>query len=298
MTARTTSRKARKGDRDIDSSVHGNRVWRWVLYTAMVILAVLFLFPLVYMVASSFKPDDQVLTNSQSLEAFLPIPFNGLENYLAAFERAEFGRVFMNSVIISASIVGLGLIVNSLCGYALARLDFPGRKILIGLVIALIIIPFEALAVPLLFMGAEVNWLDTYQIQILPFIANPLFIFLFYTFFLGLPRSLEEAARIDGAGPFQVFWKVAAPLAKPAYATVAILSFLFAWAQFLWPSIVTRGVDVRPLPVGIGVFQVTPPISWGDIMAYTVMMTLPLLIIFLIFQRQFVQGVASSGVKG
>lgn len=298
MTARTAPKKRNKGGRDVDSSVHGNRVWRWVLYAVMTGLAILFLFPLIYMLASSFKPDDQVLTNSQSLEAFLPVPFTGLDNYVDAFQRAEFGRVFMNSVIIAGSVVGLGLVVNSLCGYALARLDFPGRKILIGLVIALIIIPFEALAVPLLFMGAEVNWLDTYQIQILPFVANPLFIFLFYTFFLGLPKSLEEAARIDGAGPFQVFWKVAAPLAKPAYATVAILSFLFAWAQFLWPSIVTRGVDVRPLPVGIGVFQNTPPISWGDIMAYTVMMTVPLLIIFLIFQRQFVQGVASSGVKG
>jgi len=298
MTTSTAPKKLKRGDRNVDSSVRGNPVWRWVFYAVLTILAIMFLFPVIYMFASSFKPDNEVLANSQSLEAFLPIPFNGLENYADAFERAEFGRVFANSVIISASIVGLGLVVNSLCGYALARLDFPFRKLLVGLVIALIIIPFEALAVPLLYMGAEANMLDTYQIQILPFIANPLFIFLFYTFFLGLPRSLEEAARIDGAGPFQVFWKVAAPLAKPAYATVAILAFLFAWAQFLWPSIVTRGVDVRPLPVGIGVFQVTPPIAWGDIMAYTVMMTLPLLIIFLIFQRQFVQGVASSGVKG
>jgi multiple sugar transport system permease protein len=147
-------------------------------------------------------------------------------------------------------------------------------------------------------MGAEVGWLDTYQIQVLPFIASPLFIFLFYTFFLGIPRSLEEAAMIDGAGPVKVFTNVAMPLAKPAYATVAILGFLFSWGQFLWPSIVTRGVEVRPLPVGIGVFATTPPISWGDIMAYTVLMTLPLLAIFLVFQRQFVQGVASSGVKG
>jgi multiple sugar transport system permease protein len=177
-------------------------------------------------------------------------------------------------------------------------LRFRGRALALGLVIALIIIPFEMLAVPLLFMGAEVGWLDTYQIQILPFIANPLFIFLFYTFFLSIPRSLEEAARIDGAGQIQVFTKVVAPLAKPAYATVAILGFLFSWGQFLWPSMVTRGVSVRPLPVGIGVFKTTPPVSWGDIMAYTVLMTLPLLIIFLIFQRQFVQGVASSGVKG
>lgn len=298
MTARTTSKKPRKGDRDIDSSVHGSPVWRWVLYAVMIILAGLFLFPLIYMFASSFKPDDQVLSNSQSLEAFLPTPFNGFENYADAFERAEFGRVFLNSVIISASIVGLGLIVNSLCGYALARLDFPGRKILVGLVIALIIIPFEALAVPLLFMGAEVNLLDTYQIQILPFIANPLFIFLFYTFFLGIPRSLEEAARIDGAGPIRVFTTIAAPLAKPAYATVAILGFLFTWGQFLWPTMVTRGPDVRPLPVGINVFYNLPPQSWGDIMAFATMMILPLLVIFLIFQRQFIQGVASSGVKG
>lgn len=292
----TTTTKTSK--RDVSSGVRSNPSWRWFYYAAMVVFAGLFLFPLVYMVSSSFKPDDQVLANSQSLEAFLPIPFVGLENYADAIDRAQFPRVFMNSVIITSVIVGLGLIVNSLFGYALARLRFRGRKFVLGIVIALIIIPFEALAIPLLYMAAEVGWLDTYQIQILPFIAWPLFIFLFYTFFLGIPKSLEEAARIDGAGPFQVFWNVAAPLAKPAYATVAILAFLFSWGQYLWPSMVTRGIDVRPLPVGIGVFQVTAPISWGDIMAYTVLMTLPLLIIFLIFQRQFVQGVASSGVKG
>ncbi len=284
--------------REPSASARSSSVWRWILFASMVGLAVLFLFPLVYMVSSSLKPDDQVLANSQSLEAFLPIPFAGAENYVDAFERAQFPRVFMNSVIISGFIVGLGLVVNSLFGYALARLRFRGRNAVLAFVIALIIVPFEALAVPLLYMGAEIGWLDTYQIQILPFIANPLFIFLFYTFFLGIPKSLEEAARIDGAGPFQVFWKVVAPLAKPAYATVAILGFLFSWGQYLWPSMVTRGVDVRPLPVGIGVFYVTPPVAWGDIMAYAVLMTLPLLVIFLIFQRQFVQGVASSGVKG
>ena len=250
------------------------------------------------MLSSSFKADDQVLANSDSIQAFIPKPFVGLENYTDAIDRAQFPRVFMNSMIISGFIVSLGLIVNSLFGYALARLQFRGKRVVLAVVIALIIIPFEALAVPLLFMGAQVGWLDTYQIQILPFIANPLFIFLFYTFFLSIPKSLEEAARIDGASPTQVFTRVVAPLAKPAYATVAILGFLFSWGQYLWPTMVTRGVDVRPLPVGIGVFKTTPPIAWGDIMAYTVMMTLPLLVIFLIFQRQFVQGVASSGVKG
>ncbi|MEN8234075.1 MAG: carbohydrate ABC transporter permease [Actinomycetota bacterium] len=291
----TTTKSSRS---DVSSGVRANPVWRWVLYAVMVVLAVFFVFPLVYMLVSSFKADQQVLANSDSLKAFLPQPFVGFENYTDAIDRAHFPRVFMNSVIISGFIVGLGLVVNSLFGYALARLRFRGKKLILAMVIALIIIPFEALAVPLLYMGAEVGWLDTYQIQILPFIANPLFIFLFYTFFLGIPKSLEEAARIDGASPMKVFWKVVAPLAKPAYATVAILGFLFSWGQYLWPTMVTRGIDVRPLPVGIGVFKTQPPVANGDIMAYTVMMTLPLLILFLIFQRQFVQGVASSGVKG
>lgn len=275
-----------------------NPVRRWILYAVMVALAFFFLFPLVYMFSSSFKPDDQVLANSQSPEAFVPTPFDGFSNYSDAIDRAQLVRVFFNSVIISGFIVGLGLIVNSLIAYALARLQFKGRGVLLGVIVALIIIPFEALAVPLLYMGAEVGWLDTYQIQILPFIASPLFIFLFYTFFLGIPVSLEEAARIDGANAIQVFTKIVVPLARPAYATVAILGFLFSWGQFLWPSMVTRGPDVRPLPVGIGVFKTTPPISWGDIMAYSVLMTLPVLVIFLVFQRHFVQGVASSGVKG
>lgn len=292
----TTTTGSAKGD--VSSGVRSNPVWRWILYAVMLVLAAFFLFPLVYMLSSSFKADDQVLANSDSIQAFIPKPFIGLENYTDAIDRAQFPRVFMNSMIISGFIVSLGLIVNSLFGYALARLQFRGKRVVLAAVIALIIIPFEALAVPLLFMGAQVGWLDTYQIQILPFIANPLFIFLFYTFFLSIPKSLEEAARIDGASPTQVFTRVVAPLAKPAYATVAILGFLFSWGQYLWPTMVTRGVDVRPLPVGIGVFKTTPPIAWGDIMAYTVMMTLPLLIIFLIFQRQFVQGVASSGVKG
>jgi multiple sugar transport system permease protein len=264
----------------------------------MTVLAGFFLFPLLYMVASSLKADDAVLSGSDSLGAFVPSPSVGLDNYGDAVERASFGRVFLNSVVISGSIVVLGLVVNSLLGYALARLRFAGRRLVIPIVIALVIIPFEALAVPLLYLSAELGWLDTYQVQILPFIANPLFVYLFYTFFLNVPVSLEEAARVDGAGPVRIFVSVVAPLAKPAYATMAILGFLFSWGQLLWPVMVTRGVEVRPLPLGIGTFLTTPPVQWGDIMAYAAMMTLPLLVVFLIFQRYFVRGVASTGVKG
>jgi multiple sugar transport system permease protein len=269
-----------------------------VQYAVMVVLAAFFLFPLVYMYVSSLKADTSVLADSDSLRAFVPEPFVGLENYSDAVERASVFRVFLNSTLISGFIVGLGLIVNSVFGYALARMRFRGKKLLIAGIIALVIIPFEALAVPLLFMSAEVGMLDTYRVQILPFIANPLFVYLFYTFFLNVPVSLEEAARVDGAGPIRTFVSVVAPLARPVYATMAILGFLFSWGQLLWPVMVTRGIDVRPLPLGIGTFKTTPPVQWGDIMAYAALMTLPLLVIFLIFQRYFVQGVASSGVKG
>ncbi len=276
----------------------GRRMSEVGQYVVMTVLAAFFLFPLVYMLASSFKSDGAVLSGSDSLQAFAPTPFVGLENYGDAAQRASFFRVFANSVIISGAIVGLGLIVNSLLGYALARLRFAGRALIVVIIIALIIIPFEALAVPLLFMSAELGWLDTYHVQILPFIANPLFIYLFYTFFLSVPVALEEAARIDGAGTVRIFVSVVAPMAKPAYATMAILGFMFSWGQLLWPVMVTRGIDVRPLPLGIGTFKTTPPVQWGDIMAYATMMTVPLLIVFLLFQRYFVAGVASSGVKG
>jgi multiple sugar transport system permease protein len=267
-------------------------------YAAMLLLAAFFLFPLVYMYASSFKPDALVLSDADSFAGFLPTPFIGLENYADAIERASVFRSFLNSMIISGGIVALGLVVNSLLGYTLARLRFRGRTLLLAAVIALIIVPFEALAVPLLYVSALFGWLDTYHVQILPFVANPLFIYLFYTFFLNVPAEIEEAARIDGAGPVRTFVSVVAPLARPAYATVAILGFLFSWGQFLWPVMVTRGIDVRPLALGIGTFKTTPPVQWGDIMAYGALMTLPLLVVFLLFQRYFVQGVASSGVKG
>lgn len=269
-----------------------------IQYIFMMLLAAFFLFPLVFMFVAAFKEDSSVLSDSDTIKAFIPDPWVGLDNFSSAAERASLWRVFFNSVVISSAIVGLGLIVNSLFGYALARLRFKWRNVLVASIVALIIIPFEALAVPLLFITAELGWLDTYHVQILPFVANPLFVYLFYTFFLNVPVSLEEAARVDGAGPVRTFVSVVAPLARPAYATMAILGFLFSWGQFLWPVMVTRGVDVRPLPLGIGVFQNTPPVQWGDIMAYAALMTLPLMVVFLIFQRYFVQGVASSGVKG
>jgi multiple sugar transport system permease protein len=267
------------------------------MYTLLVVLAFLFIFPMWFMIVGAFKPDALVLSEGNTIRAFWPSSAT-FDNFVGAFRRGRFGQLFVNSAIISLSVVALGLIVNSLMGYALARLPFRGVKILLLAVIALTIIPLEAVAIPLLWMMSQVGLRNTYIVQILPFIANPLFVYLFYTFFLAIPRDLEEAARVDGAGPLTTFLRVSAPLAKPAYATVGILSFLFIWGQLLWPVLVTSGPDVRPLPLGISVFVTQPPISWGQIMAFAFMMTIPLLIIFIVFQRWFVQSVASSGVKG
>ncbi|MEX1335135.1 MAG: carbohydrate ABC transporter permease [Candidatus Limnocylindrales bacterium] len=267
-------------------------------YVLLIALAAFFLFPIAFMFVGAFKDDTAVLSDSGSLAAFLPTNFVGLDNFQQAAERGNFWTSFRNSVIISGVIVSVGLVVNSLLGYALARLRFRGRGVLLAFIVALIIVPFETLAVPLLLIMSELRWTNTLHAQFLPFLAQPLYIFMFYSFFLGIPKELEEAAKIDGAGAATTFFRIVAPLAKPAYAAAGILMFLFSWGQFLWPVMVTRTVDVRPLPMGIAEFQGLPPTQWGDIMAYAAMMVIPLLIVFIIFQRQFVQGVATSGLKG
>ena len=270
---------------------------RIAMYVLLTAVAIAMLVPMLFMVIGAFKPDANVIADANSWRAFWPGNFT-FENFGDAFRRGRFGQLLVNSTIIAVGVVGAGLVVNSLFGYALARLPFRGSRIVLLAVIALMIIPLEAVAIPLLWMMAALGLRNSYIVQILPFIANPLFVYLFYTFFLAIPRDLEEAARVDGAGPVTTFLRVSMPLAKPAYATVGILSFLFIWGQLLWPVLVTSGPDVRPLPLGISVFVTQPPIQWGDIMAFAFMMTIPLLVVFIAFQRWFVQSVASSGVKG
>ncbi len=266
------------------------------LYTLLVGLAALHLAPIVFMVVGSLKPDTQVLTDT-GLQAFLPTTQAGLHNYYDVFERVAFGRFMANSLLITGTIMGGGLVVNSLAGYALARLRWRGREAVLGGVLALLILPLEAIAVPLFYQVTLLGWRDTYVVQIVPFIANAFFIYLFYVFFLGLPRELEEAARIDGASTLRTFFQIIVPNSKPAFATVAILTFLFQWGQYLWPLMVTSGQAVRPLPVAIAAFRTLPPLQWGDILAFGVMMVAPILVIFLLFQRGFVRGVAVSGLK-
>jgi len=275
-------------------------------YLMMILLAIFFLFPIVFMVVSSFKENElQVVSDMSSLNAFLPIGELGLQNYSDVFASLDFGHLMFNSVFIMLTTVLLGLLVNSMIAYSLARLRFKGKTILLGVIIALIIIPFEAVAIPLLVLvnklpwfGGATTWLDSYHVQIIPFIADAFSIFLFYQFFINIPKDLEEAALIDGAGLFRIFWQIIIPLSRPIFATVAILQALASWNRFMWPLMVTRGPGVRPLTVGIQSFFGQDPRLWGDLMAFASMITIPVLIVFLLFQKWFVQSVASTGIKG
>jgi len=270
-----------------------------VNYLVMILLAFFFLFPIVFMLVSSIKANEsQIIRDMSGLTAFVPYGELGITNYRDVFDQMPFGRFVFNSVFVVGTTVLAGLLINSMIAYALARLRFGGRQFILALIVALLIIPFEAVAVPLLLMVNRFGWLDSYHVQIIPFIADAFSIFLFYQFFIGLPKDLDEAALVDGASPFRVYWNLILPLSRPVFATVAILQFLANWGKFLWPLMVTRGFEYRPLPVAMQQFFSQDPKVWGDIFAFASMITIPVLIVFLLFQKWFVQSVATSGIKG
>jgi multiple sugar transport system permease protein/fructooligosaccharide transport system permease protein len=204
----------------------------------------------------------------------------------------------MVSFLFTGAIVITGLFINSACGYAFARLQLPGNRLVFTAIAALIIIPFEALALPL-FLVVGVKWrlMNTLPGLFLPYLAKAFNIFFMRQYFLSLPRDLEEAARVEGASWLRVFFFVALPLAKPALATCAILDFITHWSEYLWPLIITNKVDFETVQVGLGHFYTLPPIQWGDIMAYSVMATIPMVIIFIFFQRYLVLSMFTTGLK-
>lgn len=275
-------------------------------YLLMSLLAVFFLFPIVFMIVSSFKADEnQLLQDVTTVRAFIPYGDISLQNYSDAFQRFPFGLYLFNSLFIVTCIVVLGLLVNSLIAYSLARMPFPGRKLILIIVVALVVIPFESVAVPLLllvnqlpwFNGAT-TWINSYQVQIIPFIADAFSIFLFYQFFIDIPRDIEEAAFVDGASRWRIYWQLIVPLSRPIFITVAIWQFLVHIGDFLWPLLVTRGDTYRPLMVGMRFFFGQAPLIWGDIMAFASMITILMLIVFLLFQRWFLRSAASAGITG
>ena len=280
----------------------------WLVMLLRILLCLVFGLPLVFLIVSSFKPDSAIFGDLGSINAFLPIGQLSLDNYTGVFDRVPFATFLLNSALISVVTVVFGLIVNSMAAFALSRMEFKGQKVLLGVILATLIVPFETMALPLLwwvnqlpYFDGSTGWLDTYEVQIIPFIANAFSIFLFTQYYRSIPKELDEAARVDGAGWFRTYASVVSPLAKPAFATSAILTFLPQWNSYLWPLLVIQQEELRPVQVGLryffasGTAEGTP---WGQIMAYTSLITIPVIIVFLMFQRAFISSIASSGVKG
>lgn len=267
---------------------------------AAVLILLCVLIPLSMMVTLSLNPSEEnILINMGTIHAFIPETVS-LQNYKEVLNDPyqPFIRYLLNTLLVVFCTVGAGIFVNSAAAFALAWGKGGYRKIYLMIIIAVFVIPGEALTIPLLLVVSKLGWIDSYQVQIVPFIASTFSIFLFYQFFSKLPQEIIEAARIDGARLFQIYFRIAFPLSTPVIATVSILGFLDAWNSYLWPLMVTRGTEFRPLGVAMAAFFGTQQAYWGNIMAFAVLMTLPIIIVFLVFQKYFVASVVGSGVKG
>ena len=278
-----------------------------VRYTVLALIALIFIFPLVFMVMSSLKPDQQLLVDASSLRAFLPVGDISLDNYSAAFRRAPVGLFVFNSVLVTGVTVALSLLICSAAGFAFVFINWKGRGVILSVLLATLIVPFETIAIPMLLMvsklpwlgleGLTWGWLNSYHVQIIPFIADGLTIFLFVQYFKDLPGELIEAARVEGARWWQIYRRIVMPLSGPILATAAILKFLVMYNQYLWPLMVTQEEGYRPVMVGLQYFfQLN--IAWGEVMAYLSLITLPVLGFYLYLQKAFIASIASTGVKG
>ncbi len=281
-----------------------NLSWRYAL---LVVFALIFCFPLVFMIVSSLKPDQQLLADTSSLRAFLPVGDISLDNYFNAFKRAPVGLFMVNSVAITLVTVVLSLAVCSYAAFSFVFLNWRGRDVMLSIILATLIVPFETIAIPLLMIvnklpwigasGITFGWLNSYQVQIVPMIADCLTVFLFVQYFKDLPRELIEAARVEGASWTQIYSRVVIPLSGPVMATAAILKFLAMYNQYLWPLMTTQSEQYRPVMVGLQYFfQLN--IAWGEVMAYLSLITVPVLVFYLVLQRAFIASIASTGVKG
>ncbi len=278
------------------------RDWAGIIkFVAVMILALVIVSPLIVLVVGSLKPDRfQILADMGSFRAFW-VKEPTLQNFrdMWVFSGAlPFGRYLMNSLLILFITVLGGIFINSMAAFVLAWGRLPGRAIILAGLIGLYIVPQESIVLPLLTIVNKIGLSDSFAAQILPFMASPLYIFLIYQFFIQIPRDIYDAATVDGAGPFRIYWSIFLPISAPVLATVAILLGIETWNQYLWPLMVTQTDRARPISVGIASFFGTGTVYWNNAMAASVMMMIPVLIFYLAFQKWFVSSFISSAVKG
>ncbi|PWK06588.1 carbohydrate ABC transporter permease [Tumebacillus permanentifrigoris] len=273
------------------------RTTKWVSFVFLTVVAILWMAPLLWIISTSFKPEGQAI---QLPLRWIPETIT-LENYRNVLGDTEQSPIFLwfgNSLFISTLHTLLVLIVDALAAYAYARMAFRGKEIIFWTLMATMMIPTVMNFIPLYAIVDAIHWIDTPWAMIVPGLGGVLGIFLLRSFYEGIPRELEEAARIDGASSLQIFVRIILPLSKPALVTLALLTFLGNWNDFLWPLIVTNKVETRTLPVGLSILQGAYTTQYAKLMAGTVLSALPVLVLFLFSQRFFVKGVSMSGIKG
>jgi ABC-type glycerol-3-phosphate transport system permease component len=272
---------------------------RFVYWGASLAVAFLFLLPLLWMIHASFRPESAIFEGG--MWSVFSLRDLSLANYADAWRRARFGRALVNSLIQVVGIIGLGLLVNSMAAFAFARLRFAGRDILFAVVLALIILPVEVLVIPLFLTARDLQMTGGYAVTmaalILPFTAKAINVYFLRQHFLALPTSLEEAARVDGAGWFRIYWSVALPSIKPALATVIVLDVLTHWSDFIWPLVVCTREETRTVQISLANLFTQPPVQWGPILACAVMATIPVMLIFRMVQRHLMRSDLGAGIK-
>lgn len=267
-------------------------------YIVLIIIALVFMFPLIWMVVSSFKNDVQIFTDISSMKAFVPTFMEDIFiNYKQVVQKLPLLQAMLHSFGYISVIILISLIVNSMAGYAFARLKFPKKNLIFSIILAVMIIPAQTVMLPQFSIIYKMGFTNSYMGLILPAIASPMYIFLFRQQFLGIPESIEEAAKLDGASQVRIFFQLIVPLAKPIYATVIILQFIALWNDFVWPVMVISDTSKQTVQMALSSLFNIKPVNYGNVMAGLTIVTIPVLILFLALQKYYVAGVASTGAK-
>ncbi|MBQ8460264.1 carbohydrate ABC transporter permease [bacterium] len=271
--------------------------WRRIIgYLCLVVIAISMLYPFFAMINLSFVPNGEIFNQGGGKLLYSPLTVN---NYSSVFEKIPLWKYFINSLFVAVLTTIGQVIISALAGYAFARMTFKYRDALFLLILITMLVPPQVNIIPLFFLMRQFHWINTYQALILPGLFGGFGIFLMRQYFLGLPKDLEESAKIDGCNIFTTFFKIALPLATPAIATLAIFTFVSSWNSFMWPLIVTNTESMRTLPVGLAIFkgsfrEIT---LWGDLLACSVICTIPVVGVFLLGKKYFINDILQGGVK-
>ncbi len=263
-----------------------------LIYLMLIAGGIVMIIPFVWMIATSLKPAKEVF-----LGYFFPMAPT-LENYVLVLNKVPFARWYLNSLIVATCTTLSVAFFDSLTGFVLAKYEFPGKNVIFVFILSTLMVPTEMLVIPWFILSNNLNWVDTYWGIMFPGVITAFGTFLMKQFMEGVPSELLDAARMDGVSEFGLFWRIALPLVKPALAALCIFTFLGNWNAFLWPVIITEKMDMRTVPVGLAFFSGEAGSSWELIMAGASMATVPVLIVFLFFQRQIIKGIALTGLKG